>query len=107
MACSVLRAFLARSPSEPGTRPDCSTQKGANGLITQNGSQGIYMFASQRLWRASPAGDGVSGFIQFGVNDSRTTFFATRYFGFGAYRVWSYPRAAGRLLRRGVSLGVG
>ena len=59
------------------------TQKGANGLITQNGSQGIYMFASQRLWRASPAGDGVSGFIQFGVNDSRTTFFATRYFGFG------------------------
>jgi porin len=59
------------------------TQTGANGLITQDGSQGVYMFASQRLWRASPAGDGISGFIQAGMNDSRTTFFATRYFGVG------------------------
>ena len=58
------------------------TLEGPKGLITQNGSQGVYMFASQRL-RRGPEGDGVSGFIQFGANDSRTTLFATRYFGLG------------------------
>ena len=51
-------------------------------MITQNGSQGVYMFASQRL-RRGPEGDGVSGFIRFGANDLRTTLFATRYFGLG------------------------
>jgi porin len=51
-------------------------------VITQDGAQGVYAFASQRLWRGD-AGDGVSGFAQFGANDSRTTFFANRYFGVG------------------------
>ena len=40
------------------------------------------MFASQRLWLRSPEGDGLSGFIQLGVNDSRTMI-ANRYFGAG------------------------
>jgi porin len=59
------------------------TLNGHNGLITQDGSQGAYMFASQRLWKGEPGGEGVSGFIQFGVNNSLTTLFATRYFGLG------------------------
>ena len=56
--------------------------EGPNGLITQNGSQGVYAFASQRLWKGA-GGEGVSGFIQLGANDSRTTLFATRYAGLG------------------------
>jgi porin len=59
-----------------------NAQDGSPRTITQDGSQGVYMFASQRLWRRSPEGDGVSGFIQFGVNDSRTMV-ANRYFGLG------------------------
>jgi porin len=58
------------------------TLKGPTGLITQNGSQGVYMFASQRLWKGA-GGEGVSGLIQLGANDSRTTLFATRYVGLG------------------------
>jgi porin len=54
------------------------------GAVTQNGTHGVYTFASQRLWRGSGEGDarGVSGFIQLGINDSRTMI-ATRYVGLG------------------------
>jgi porin len=54
------------------------------GAVTQNGTHGGYAFASQRLWRGSGEGDarGVSGFIQLGINDSRTMI-ATRYVGLG------------------------
>ena len=50
----------------------------------QNGSEGFYTFGSQRLWRRHPGIDnsGVSGFLQFGINDSRT-FLAKEYFGAG------------------------
>jgi porin len=51
-------------------------------VITQNGAQGVYMFASQRLWKDA-GGGGVSGFVQWGANDSRTTLFANRYVGLG------------------------
>jgi porin len=53
--------------------------------ITQNGTHGVYAFASQRLWRGNGDGEtrGVSGFIQLGANDSRTMI-ATRYVGLGA-----------------------
>jgi porin len=53
--------------------------------ITQNGTHGTYAFASQRLWRGSGYADarGVSGFVQLGINDSRTML-ATRYLGVGA-----------------------
>lgn len=52
--------------------------------ISQNGSQGFYTFGSQRLWNlAADPGDGsVSGFFQFGTNDSRTML-AHKYFGLG------------------------
>ena len=54
--------------------------------ISQNGTHGVYAFASQRLWRENGGDDqasGVSGFIQLGINNSRTTMFATRYVGLG------------------------
>jgi porin len=70
------------------------------GFIAQDGTQGVYMFASQRLWRG-PEGDGVSGFIQFGANDSRTTLFANRYFGLGLTGFGLIPG------RPGDSLGAG
>ena len=58
------------------------SQDNSPSTITQDGSQGVYMFASQRLWLRSPEGDGLSGFIQLGVNNSRTMI-ANRYFGSG------------------------
>jgi porin len=44
------------------------------GTVTQNGTHGVYAFASQRLWRGNADGDarGVSGFMQLGANNSRT-----------------------------------
>jgi porin len=52
--------------------------------IVQTGTHGIYTFGSQRLWNRHPGVDssGVSGFFQFGINDSRTLI-AHRYFGLG------------------------
>ena len=52
--------------------------------ITQNGTHGLYAFASQRLWRGSGEAEasGVSGFVQLGANNSRTMM-ATRYVGLG------------------------
>jgi porin len=52
--------------------------------IAQTGTHGIYTFGSQRLWDRHPGLDssGVSGFFQFGINDSRTLL-AHRYFGLG------------------------
>jgi porin len=54
------------------------------GTIIQDGTHGIYAFGSQRLWRGDENGgaSGVSGFVQFGANDSRTMI-ATQYVGFG------------------------
>ena len=51
---------------------------------SQNGSQGFYTFLSQRLWRRHVGIDnsGVSVFLQFGINDSRTMIF-NQYFGMG------------------------
>jgi porin len=53
--------------------------------ITEDGASGFYTFGSQRLWNNRPGVDssGVSGFFQFGVNDSRTLI-ARQYFGLGA-----------------------
>ena len=51
---------------------------------SQNGSEGFYTFGSQRLWRRHEGVDnsGVSGFFQFGINDSRTMI-ANEYWGAG------------------------
>src|SRR5271170_4103132 len=75
-------------------------QEYPTGFITQDGAQGAYMFASQRLLKG-PGGDGVSGFIQLGANDSRTTLFANRYFGLGLTGFGLIPG------RPGDSLGAG
>jgi len=66
------------------------------GFITQDGAQGVYMFASQRLWKGM-GGDGVSGFIQLGANDSRTTLFANAISGWGLPDLAS--SRAGRAIR--------
>jgi len=52
--------------------------------ISQTGTRGLYTFGSQRLWNASadPAGGSISGFFQFGTNDSRSML-AHEYFGVG------------------------
>ncbi|MDO8432465.1 MAG: carbohydrate porin [Candidatus Binatus sp.] len=51
---------------------------------SQNGAEGFYTFGSQRLWRRHENVDnsGISGFFQFGINDSRTMI-ANEYFGAG------------------------
>jgi porin len=52
--------------------------------ITENGAFGFYLFGSQRFWRARPTVDnsGISGFAQFGVNNSETLPI-DEYFGLG------------------------
>ena len=52
--------------------------------ILQTGTQGFYTFGSQRLWNVTPdpGGGSVSGFCQFGINNSRTML-AQKYFGAG------------------------
>lgn len=56
----------------------------SQGTIAQDGTRGAYAFASQRLWTGTGGGNpkGVSGFAQFGINDSRTMI-ATKYVGLG------------------------
>ncbi|APW61093.1 carbohydrate porin [Paludisphaera borealis] len=58
---------------------------GANGKpIQDNGANGVYLFGSQRLWFRHPGVDssGVSGFYQFGANNSNALL-ARQYFGGG------------------------
>ncbi len=56
----------------------------APGGIREDGAKGFYAFANQRLWLRHPGVDnsGVSGFFQFGVNDSETMI-ADKYVGAG------------------------
>jgi porin len=67
-----------------GAWDQTGTLSAPQGTVTQNGTHGVYTFASQRLWRGNGDGDarGVSGFVQLGANDSRTML-ATRYVGLG------------------------
>jgi porin len=53
-------------------------------IITENGASGFYLFGSQRFWRARPTIDnsGISGFAQFGINNSETLPM-DEYFGLG------------------------
>jgi len=52
--------------------------------VTENGAMGGYLFGSQRLWLQHPGKDnsGVTGFFQFGANNSVTKPF-NQYFGAG------------------------
>jgi len=44
------------------------------GGVTEDGAHGFYTFGSQRLWVRNPGIDnsGITGFFQFGINDSDT-----------------------------------
>lgn len=56
-----------------------------DGLITEDGAEGAYLVASQLLWYRDPQPTndaGISGYIQFGWNDSETQLF-NYYFGAG------------------------
>ena len=72
--------------------------------VTQNGTHGVYAFASQRLWRGNGDGDtrGVSGFMQLGANDSRTMI-ATRYVGLGVTAFGVIPRRSQDSLGAGIA----
>jgi porin len=60
-----------------------SAGKGAT-IVSENGVGGFYTFGAQRLWFRHPSIDnsGVSGYWQFGINDS-ATMVADKYFGLG------------------------
>ena len=64
----------------------------ANG-VTENGAGGIYTFGSQRLWIRNPGLDnsGITGFLQFGINDSETLPVNT-YVGVGLTVLGLVPR---------------
>ncbi len=70
--------------------------------VEENGAQGFYAFASQRLWLRSPGvdGSGVTGFVQFGINESKTLP-VNRYLGGGLTGFGLIPR------RPKDSIGVG
>jgi len=52
--------------------------------LTEKGTQGLYMFGSQCLWLKNPEIDSswISGFFQFGINNSKTLFM-NKFFGLG------------------------
>jgi len=64
-------------------------------VITENGASGFYLFGSQRFWRARPNIDnsGISGFVQFGVNNS-DTLPIDHYFGAGLTEFGLIPNRA-------------
>jgi len=56
-----------------------------DGLIKEDGAEGVYFVGSQLLWYRDPQplnDAGISGYIQFGWNDSKTQLF-NYYFGAG------------------------
>jgi porin len=77
--------FAVGGWAQTGSLKGCAAGPGClDPGVTQNGSQGLYTFGSQRIWFAHPDHDnsGVSGFFQFGFNDSNTMI-ANRYAGLG------------------------
>jgi porin len=55
-----------------------------SGDVSESGAMGAYLFGSQRIWFRHPGEDnsGISGFFQFGANDSETLPM-NQYFGSG------------------------
>jgi porin len=53
-------------------------------IVSEDGVGGFYTFGAQRLWFRHPSIDnsGISGYWQFGINDS-ATMLADKYFGLG------------------------
>jgi porin len=60
------------------------TAGSGNQSVQQDGTEGFYAVGSQRIWLRHAGADnsGVSGFLQFGINDS-ATMLASKYFGLG------------------------
>ena len=75
----------------------------ANG-IKENGTQGFYAFASQRLWLRKPGFDnsGVTSFFQFGTNESKTMI-VNKYAGGGFTGFGLVPKRP----KDSVGIGVG
>jgi len=67
-----------------------------NTEISENGAQGFYLFGTQRLWLQHPGKDssGIIGFIQYGINNSKTLII-NEYYGGGLTFLGLIP---GRLL---------
>jgi porin len=63
--------------------------------MKEDGAQGFYTFASQRLWLRNPGIDksGVTSFFQFGMNDSNTMI-ANKYAGAGLTGFGLVPKRA-------------
>jgi porin len=91
--------------AQTGTLQGCSAGPGcAHPGVSQNGSQGLYTFGSQRIWFEHPDRDnsGVSGFFQFGFNDSNTMI-ANRYVGFGLSGFGLIPERSADSIGAGVA----
>jgi len=61
------------------------TAEGENNTeISEKGTQGFYLFGTQRLWLQHPEKDssGIIGFIQYGINNSKTLII-NNYYGAG------------------------
>ncbi|WP_201759057.1 carbohydrate porin [Acidisarcina polymorpha] len=78
------------------------TGKLSGGGKTEDGAQGFYAFASQRLWLTKPGIDnsGVTSFFQFGMNESKTLI-VDKYIGGGVTGFGLVPK------RPNDSLGIG
>jgi porin len=74
----------------------------SGGGKSEDGTQGFYAFASQRLWLHKPRVDnsGVTSFFQFGMNESKTLI-VNKYVGGGFTGFGLIPK------RPGDSLGIG
>ena len=93
----------SRTSSEPAKagHPRCR-HLGPTGKLTaagdqEDGANGFYPFGSQRLWFRQPGLDnsGISGFFQFGINDS-DTLPVNKYFGTGLTAFGSRARTTER-----------
>ena len=78
-----------------GWRQTGQLSTGPPSNITENGASGFFLFGSQRFWRARPNIDnsGISGFAQFGVNNS-DTLPIDHYFGAGLTEFGLVPHRA-------------
>ena len=91
-----------RSAPEAGGKPGLLSRAHN---ITENGAAGFYLFGSQRFWRARPTIDnsGISGFVQFGRNNSEPLPM-NEDFGTG-YRIRSDSKPGQRFHRRWILHG--
>jgi len=103
-------AWLLGENSKPGTfsvggwGQSGELKSAFNSNNTQDGAQGFYTFATQRLWFRNPGVDssGISSFAQFGINNSHTMF-AHKYLGGGVTGFGLIPKRPNDSLGAGVA----